>query len=257
MKIEVPIYELERLDDLIIGNLKIIQNPQLFCFSLDAVLLANFTYLRPEEKVVDLGTGNGVIPLLLASKNKAQKIIGLEIQQPVAEMAARSVALNDLKGVIDIIQGDLKEAPTILGTGAFDVVTVNPPYRPLGVGEINLQDAHAIARHEICCTLEDVVQVGARLLKYHGRFYMVHRPDRLVDALYLLRQARLEPKKLKLIYPKAGRKPNMFLVEAMFGGRPGLEVLEPFFIYDQEGIHSKELLQIYGAALGSGEGQDG
>lgn len=253
MRTKVDLKDNERIDDLIIGNLQIIQNPQLFCFSLDAVLLGNFVNLRPGEKVLDMGTGNGVIPLLLSAKGKAKKITGLEIQEPVAEMAKRSVILNNLEDKIEVLQGDLKDAPGSMGAGAFDVITCNPPYRPIGLGEVNRYDAHAIARHEIMCNLEDVINAASKWLKYHGRFYMVHRPDRLVDALYLMRAAKLEPKKLRIIYPKVGRKPNIFLVEAMHGGNASLEVMEPLYVYDDEGKHTEEIRGIYGGHFGAGE----
>lgn len=243
----------ERLDDLVRDGLKIIQKPGGFCFSMDAVLLANFATVKKDDIVADLGTGSGVIPLLLTTRKKARRIYGLEIQPDAINRAVRSVAGNSLSGLIEIIRGDIKEAVMTLGPGKFDLVTSNPPYMPTGRGEINPADELAVARHEISCTLDDVIGAGAGLLNSHGRLAVVHRPERLADLLHLMKQYRLEPKRLQTVYPKPGRKPTMVLVEAVKGARPDLSIIPPLFVYDSQGAYTSELLNIYYPGRNFGE----
>ncbi len=235
----------ERIDDLLRQELKIIQNPASFCFSMDAVLLANFATVKSNDNVIDLGTGSGVIPLLLASRQKRLKVTGLELQAEVADRAQRSVQLNNLTETIKITQGDLKQVEELLPLGQADLVTCNPPYMSTGHGLLNELDSMAIARHEIKCTLEDVIRAGSKLLTFKGRMAVVHKPHRLVDIFYLMRQYKIEPKRLRLVYPRPGRKCNMVLVEGLLGGGVELEVLEPLFIYGADGQYTEELLSIY------------
>lgn len=235
----------ERIDDLIRQDLKIIQNPASFCFSMDAVLLAHFATVRKNDRVVDLGTGSGVIPLLLIDRQKELQITGLEIQGETAERANRSVRLNSLEGKIQIIQGDLNVVDELLPVGQFDLVTCNPPYISSGHGLLNELASISIARHEVMCTLEDVIRAGSRLLSFKGKMAVVHKPHRLVDIFCLMRQYNLEPKRLRLVHPRPGRKPNMVLVEGLLGGGVELEILEPLFIYGEDGEYTTELMSIY------------
>ena len=239
------IMEGERLDDLIRGGLKIIQSPSAFCFSMDAVLLANFTALKMGDKIIDLGTGTGVIPLLLASRKMAGKIIGLEIQEDSCDRARRSVRGNCLEGLIEIIQGDICEADKVLGVGKFDVVTTNPPYLPVGRGAQNETDPIAIARHEILCSLDNVVNAGSRLVRYGGRMTMVHRPERLSNIIVTLEKYRLRPRRLQMVHPSPGKRPNMILIEAQLGGNPELIIQEPFFVYNEDGSYTNTFWDIY------------
>ena len=193
--------EEERLDDLQRNGYKIIQNPNKFCFGMDAVLLSGFANVKRGEKALDLGTGTGIIPILLEAKTKGEHFTGLEIQEESADMATRSVAYNNLTDKIQIVNGDIKEAAKLFGPASFDVVTTNPPYMNDNHGIKNPELPMAIARHEILCSLEDVVREGAKVLKENGRFYMVHRPFRLVEIFTLMTKYRLEPKRLRLVYP--------------------------------------------------------
>lgn len=247
---EVYIKQSERIDDLQLKGLKIIQNPKWFCFGMDAVLLSSFCDIRPNSRIVDLGTGTGIIPLLLWGKNKVKKIYGIEIQSEVAEMAQRTVKMNNLLGDIEIINIDLRDAPEILGVNKFDVVTTNPPYMAIGEGKINPEDKKAVSRHELMCTLEDVIRVSSRLLRHNGRFFMVHRPHRLVDILYLLRKYKLEPKLLRFIHPKAGEKPNLVLVKSIKASQPELKIEKPIYVYNEDGSYTDEIYDIYGMERG-------
>lgn len=235
----------ERLDDLVRGGLKIIQSPQAFCFTMDAVLLANFTSVKKGDNIADLGTGTGVIPLLISTRNRVKKITGLEILPDCAERARRSVKGNRLEHLIDIIEGDICQAAEILGTGKFDLVTANPPYLPVGRGAQNQSGPIAIARHEILCSLESVIRAAARLVKYGGRVALVHRSERLADVILEMHNHRLGLRKLQLVYPQPGKKPNMVLLEAQLGGSPELVILEPFFVYDEKGAYTEQFWHTY------------
>lgn len=236
----------ERVDDLQLKELKIIQNPDWFCFGIDAVLLADFAEAGKRAKVMDLCTGNGIIPLLLYGKNKGGRISGLEIQSEIAEMAARSVRLNGLQDVISIQHGDASLVKERERAHSYDVVTMNPPYKPLGHGMVNPKDHKAIARHEITADLEALIESAAYLLNSQGRFYMVHRPQRLMDILALMRKYQIEPKRIRLVYPKKGKQPNIVLVKGILGGKPDL-ILDPaFFVYDENGEYTPEVHRIYG-----------
>ena len=238
--------ENERLDDLQRNGLKIIQKTDGFCFGMDAVLLSGFASVKPGERALDLGTGTGIIPLLLSAKTKGDHFTGLEIQTEIMKMAQRSVALNGLEKKIDIIQGDIKEASRIFGAASFDVVTSNPPYMNDAHGLKNPGDVKAISRHEVLCTLEDVVREGTKALKPGGRFYMVHRPHRLAEIITVMRQYKLEPKRMKFVHPFADKDANMVLIEAVRGGGAWLKLEPPVIVYKEPGVYRDEIYEIYG-----------
>lgn len=238
--------ENERLDDLQKNGLKIIQKTDGFCFGMDAVLLSGFASVKPGERALDLGTGTGIIPLLLSAKTKGDHFTGLEIQTEIMKMAQRSVALNGLEKKIDIIQGDIKEASRIFGAASFDVVTSNPPYMNDAHGLKNPGDVKAISRHEVLCTLEDVVREGTKALKPGGRFYMVHRPHRLAEIITVMRQYKLEPKRMKFVHPFADKDANMVLIEAVRGGGAWLKLEPPVIVYKEPGVYTDEIYEIYG-----------
>ena len=236
----------ERIDDLERNGYGIIQRKGTFCFGMDAVLLSGFAKVKPGERVLDLGTGTGIIPILLEAKTRGSHFTGLEIQEESADMARRSVRYNHLEKKIDIVTGDIKEASRIFALASFDVVTSNPPYMNQSHGLVNPGGPKAIARHEILCTLEDVVREGSRVLKPGGRFYMVHRPRRLVEILETFRRFSLEPKELKMVHPYADREANMVLIGAVKGGKPLMKVLSPVIVFDQDGTYSEEIRTTYG-----------
>lgn len=238
--------ENERLDDLQRNGLKIIQKTDGFCFGMDAVLLSGFASVKPGERALDLGTGTGIIPLLLSAKTKGDHFTGLEIQTEIMKMAQRSVALNGLEKKIDIIQGDIKEASRIFGAASFDVATSNPPYMNDAHGLKNPGDVKAISRHEVLCTLEDVVREGTKALKPGGRFYMVHRPHRLAEIITVMRQYKLEPKRMKFVHPFADKDANMVLIEAVRGGGAWLKLEPPVIVYKEPGVYTDEIYEIYG-----------
>lgn len=243
----------EKIEDLQCRGLKLIQNTRGFCFGVDAVLLANFADIRKDAKVIDLGTGTGIIPVLLAGKTEAKSIVGLEIQENMAEMASRSVLLNNLQDRISIVHGDIKESHSLFGPAQFDVVLSNPPYMNNGGGLINSIDMKAISRHEILCSLEDVIKAGARLLKPGGQLAMVHRPERLVDIIYLMRSYKVEPKFIRFIHPSPYKRPNLLLVKGSKGGRPQLKMHDPLYVYNEKGEFSEEIEQIYNRDGGNAE----
>ena len=224
----------ERIDDLQRNGYQIIQNRDGFCFGMDAVLLSGFAKVKPEEKAIDLGTGTGIIPILLEAKNQGMHYTGLEIQEEVADMAARSVALNHLEDKITIVRGDIKEASRLFGAASFDVVTSNPPYMNDAHGLKNPDLPKAISRHEVLCTLEDVAREAARLLRPGGRFYLVHRPHRLIEIITALKSAGMEPKRMKMVHPFADKEANMVLIEAVRGGRSMIKVEAPVIVYKDE-----------------------
>ncbi len=250
MRTDIVIKEGERVDDLHRNGYVIIQDPKRFCFGVDAVILSGFARVKKGEKVLDLGTGTGILPILLEGRTKGSHFTGLEIQTKSVEMARRSVALNGLEEKIDIVEGDIKMACTYFGGSVFDVVTSNPPYMNMGGGLQNPSDAKAIARHEVLCTLEDVVREAAKVLRPGGRFYMVHRPHRLTDILCTLRQYGLEPKRLRFVHAFVDKAPTMVLVEAGRGGKPMIQVEPPLVIYRAVGTYTDEIYEIY-----YGEGQ--
>ncbi|MCA1024430.1 methyltransferase [Halobacillus litoralis] len=236
----------ERIDDLLAKeDRRIIQSPSAFAFSLDAVLLADFTYVpKTRGKILDLCTGNGVIPLFLSTRSSVP-ITGVEIQERLHDMAVRNVELNGLDDQLQMIHGDLKEMPAYYGNNKFDLVTCNPPYFPTPKSdEHNLNEYLAVARHEIHCTLEDVVSACSRLAKSGGKVSMVHRPDRLVEIIERFRAHKLEPKRMRLVYPKEGKEANILLIEGVRDGRPGLKILPPLYALQESGGYTDELKEI-------------
>ena len=241
----VQLYDDERLDHLLAENLRIIQSPSVFAFSLDTVLLARFVYVPIQKgKIIDLCTGNGVIPLLLSKRSKAD-ITGVEIQERIYDMAKRNFEYNELSNQLSVIHGDIKDMPKKLGRGKFDVVTCNPPYFPMPKADkLNKNEHLAIARHEIYCTLEDVVRVSSQLVKQGGKVAFVHRPGRLMDILSLMRKYQIEPKRLQFVYPKLGKEANTILVEGIKFGNADLKVLPPLYVYDEQNEYTKEIRKI-------------
>ena len=235
----------ERLDDLQRDGYKLIQNSKIFCFGMDAVLLSSFAIVNEGDKVLDLGTGNGVIPILLKARTKGKHFTGLEIQDINVDMARRSVEYNQIQADVEIIQGDIKEASAIFGGASFDVVTTNPPYMNENHGLQNPESHKAIARHELLCTLEDVIREAAKVLKPQGRFFMVHRPHRLVEIFEQMRKYGIEPKRMRLIHPFIHKPANMVLIEGVRGGKPMLKVEEPLIIYEEQGKYTKEVIDLY------------
>ncbi|MDF2942889.1 MAG: hypothetical protein K0S01_1747 [Herbinix sp.] len=236
----------ERVDELHRNNYKIIQNTNKFCFGMDAVLLSGFARVLPGERVLDLGTGTGIIPILLEAKTEGKHFTGLEIQEESADMARRSVAINKLEDKVDIVLGDIKEASAIFGLASFDVITSNPPYMNHSHGIVNPGEAKAIARHEILCSLEDVIREAARVLKPNGRFYLVHRPFRLVEIINTLTAHKLEPKRMKLVHPYIDKEPNMVLLECIKGGKSMIKVDPPLIVYKEPNVYTDEIYDIYG-----------
>lgn len=236
----------ERLDDLQVNGYEIIQHPGKFCFGMDAVLLANFARVKMHERVLDLGTGTGIIPILLTAKTEGEDFTGLEIQEESADMARRSVIHNRLEEKVKIVTGDIKEAANIFGPVSFDVITTNPPYMIGHHGIANALDTKAIARHEVLCTLDDILRESARLLKPKGRFYMVHRPFRLAEIMTKMVQAGIEPKRMRLVHPFIDKEPNMVLIEGLRGGNSRMTIEPPLVVYKEVGVYNEELLKEYG-----------
>lgn len=242
----IELKEGERLDDLHRNGFQIIQNKEKFCFGMDAVLLSGFAKVKEGEKVLDIGTGTGIIPILLAAKTPGQHFTGLEIQSESADMARRSVALNHLEEKISIVEGDVREADQLFSAASFDVITSNPPYMTGNHGLVNPDMPKAIARHEICCTLEDLVSQTEKLLRPGGRFFMVHRPFRLAEIMTVLTAHHLEPKRMRLVYPFVDKEPNMVLLECIRGGKPRITVEKPLIVYKEPGVYQDEIYTIYG-----------
>lgn len=239
------IKEGERLDDLGRKGYQIIQDPKRFCFGIDAVLLTGFARVKDGDTVLDLGTGTGIIPILLEAKTGASHLTGLEIQPESADMAKRSVSYNELEKKIDIVEGDIKNASEIFGRGSFDVVTCNPPYMIGAHGLTGGNESKTIARHEVLCTFEDVAREVAAVLKPGGMFYLVHRPFRLVELLGTMTKYRLEPKRMKFVHPFVDKEPNMVLIEAKKGARSRVEIEPPLIVYKSPGVYTDEIYDIY------------
>ncbi len=236
----------ERLDSLQRKGYRIIQNENGFCFGMAAVLLTSFCHIKKGEKVLDMGTGTGVIPILLCAKTEGERFFGLDIQDQCVDMAERSVALNGLSDRISIIKGDIKEASSIFKNSGINVVVSNPPYMPFKAGEINPESAKAISRHEVSCTLRDVLREAGKLLPQGGRFYMVHRPYRLPEIFTLMKEYRLEPKRMRMVHPGKNKEPNMVLIEGVKDGGSFLKVEKPLIIFDDDGSYDQEVASIYG-----------
>lgn len=241
----VEIKSSERVDTLKVSGYKVIQEEKRFCFGIDAVLLSDFAKIRKNEKVCDLGTGTGIIPILLYSKNKTLKIDALEIQKESADMASRSVLLNELQDNINIVEGDIKKASDYFMKNTYDVVTSNPPYMISEHGEGNGNDEKTIARHEVLCTLEDVVRSASELLKSQGRFYMIHKPFRLAEIMAVMMKYKLEPKRMRLCYPYVDKEPTMVLIEGVKCAKSRITVEAPLIVYEKSGGYTKEIEEIY------------
>lgn len=242
----MELLENERIDDLEFKNLKIIQNAKGFCFGIDSVLLSDFAKgIKKNSTVVDIGTGTGIISILLSAKIDIKKIYGVEIQEDVANMAKRSVELNHLEDKIEIINTNIKNIFDFLEPNKIDSIVTNPPYMKLNTGAQNEERKKLISRHEVECTLEDIIQVSYKLLKSNGEFYMVHRAERIVDILYYLRQYKLEPKVLRFIQSSVGKEPNLVLIKAVKNAGYQLTLEKPLIIYNNDGEYTDEILKIY------------
>ncbi|WP_151737890.1 tRNA1(Val) (adenine(37)-N6)-methyltransferase ['Paenibacillus yunnanensis' Narsing Rao et al. 2020] len=240
----VQLLPAERVDDLLTHDLHIIQSDEVFSFSMDAVLLARFAGIPPRGKVLDLCTGNGVIPLLLTTRTQAL-IEGIELQPRLADMARRSVAMNRLEERVTIHEGDLRELHLTAGYGVYDAITVNPPYMPLNGSDLKMNEHQAMARHELGCTLEEVIQAAVRLVRTGGKVSMVHKPQRLADIISLMRKYRLEPKLIRFVHPRAHLEANMVLIEAARDGKPEVRLLPPLIVYNEDNQYCPEIMTIY------------
>jgi tRNA1Val (adenine37-N6)-methyltransferase len=239
------LFQDETLDHLLPGNIKILQKKKGYRFSIDSILLAHFVRLQEGQKVLDLGTGSGIIPIILASKVKTTEIWGVEIQEELAEMAKRNIALNHLQGCVHIVKGDARNLEDRIGSERFDIVLTNPPYRKIRSGRINPLREKAIARHEIKGSLTDMAKIAFRLLRPKASFYLVYPAVRAVDLITHVRESHLEPTRLRLVHPNMEKGAQLILVEATKGGRPGVEIHQPLFIYDLNGQYSEEMRSIY------------
>ena len=246
MKENNLIHEGERLDELQRNGYYIIQNPGRFCFGMDAVLLSGFAKAKAGEKVLDLGTGTGIIPILMEAKTQATDFTALEIQEESADMARRSVAYNHLEDKIKVVTGDIKDASKLFGASSFHVITTNPPYMIGQHGIQNDANAKTIARHEVLCDLDDILRESAKMLKQGGRFYMVHRPFRLAEIFSKMVAYHIEPKRMRLVYPFVDKEPNMVLIEGLRGGKSRLTVEKPLIVYKEPGVYMPEIYDIYG-----------
>ena len=236
----------ERIDDLEYKDLKIIQNKNGFCFGIDSVLLSDFAKeIRNGSKGLDLGTGTGILGILLCGKTKLSKIYGIEIQEDVAEMAKRSVMLNNLENRFEILNEDIKKINNIFEKESFDFIVTNPPYKKTNTGGTNENEKKLISRHEITATLEDFIEISSKMLKDKGTIYMVHRPERLADILCELRNKKLEPKEIRMVYPNKEKEPNLLLIKATKNCGKFLKVDRPLFVYNENGEYTEEILKIY------------
>ena len=243
---QVDIRSDESIDDLQLDGLRLIQKEKAFRFGVDAVLLSDFANVKYKHRVIDLCTGTGIIPFLIYGKYKPQEVVGLEIQEEMAEMAKRSSILNDASNVVKFYTGDLKDDKLIDSLGKFDVLTVNPPYKLNNAGIINPHDKLAIARHEILCTLEDVIVSARKLLRDNGRMFIVHRPERLADIFGLMRKHNIEPKRVRMVQPNINKAPNIVLVEGQRDGGSFLKWESPIYVYNTDGTYSDTINKIYG-----------
>lgn len=239
------VLEEERVDDLNRKGLQIIQHPGRFCFGMDAVLLSDYAKAKSGDCCIDLCCGNGIVPILMDGRYEGAHFTGLEIQEQAFDLARRSVELNHQQDRVAMVRGDIREIDSIFPKASFDVVTCNPPYMTENHGLVNPNDTKAIARHEILCSLEDVIKAAAYLLKPKGRFYMVHRPFRLVDIYCLMRQYKIEPKSERLVYPFIDKEPNMVLIEAILDSKPRLKCDPPLIVYSEPGKYTDEIYEIY------------
>ena len=236
----------ERIDELHRKGYRIIQKTDGFCFGMDAVLLADFAKIGKQEKVLDMGTGTGILPILLEARTEGGHFTGLEIQEEFASMARRSVAMNEQEERISIVCGDIKEASSLFGQDSFDVVVSNPPYMVDDHGQKNMDLRKAIARHEVMCDLSDVLRETKRVLKNRGRFYMVHRTYRMAEIMHLMVEYGLEPKRIRFVHPYVDKEPNIMLIEAMKGAKSRIKIEPPLIVYEKPGVYTDEIYDIYG-----------
>lgn len=242
---EIYINEDESIDDLQLKGIKLIQKKGIFRFGVDAVLLANYTVVRNRQNIIDLCSGTGIVPFILAGKTNANHITGIEIMDDMVEMANRSVKYNEMNGKIEFIQRDLKDVSFLKTFEKADIVTVNPPYKLKNSGIVNNNDKNAIARHEICCILEDVIVAAKVLLKSSGRLFMIHRPERLADIFCAMRKYKIEPKRIRMVYSNYEKPPSMVLIEGSNNGGVFLKWDPPLYIYNMDGSFSNEINKIY------------
>lgn len=238
--------ENERIDDLEYKGLKIIQNENYFCFGIDSILLSDFAKdLKNDSKVLDIGTGTGIISILLAKKTNCNKIYALEVQKEISEMASRSVKLNNLENIIEIINDNIKNIANYLDKNSINSIVTNPPYKKENCGVKNENISKLISRHEITANLEDFISNGSSVLKDKGAFYMVNRPERLAEIINLFKKYKIEPKKLRIVYPKINSKPNLVLIKGVKNAKSFLEVEKPLIIYNEDNTYTEEILKIY------------
>lgn len=240
------VHEDERLDDLQCKGYQLIQKPEGFCFGVDAVLLSDFVKIKPGQNVLDLCTGSGVIPILLAAKTSAGHLTGLELQEDYADMATRSVRYNHLEDKIDILCGDVKEGKKLFQPASFQVVTVNPPYMTDNHGLKNVYEPKTIARHEVALSLEDVISLASYVLPESGNFFMIHKPFRLAEIFYMMKEYHIEPKRMRLIHPYVDKEPTMVMIQGTKGGRQRITVEAPLIVYSEPQVYSEEIHRIYG-----------
>lgn len=242
----VELKENERIDDLEFKKLKVIQNKEGFCFGIDAVLLSDFAKnIKNNAKVLDLGTGTGIISILLCGKTNLSKIIGVEVQEEVADMAKRSVRLNNLENKFEIINENITNLEKIYERNSFDVIVTNPPYKKENTGIVNEEKKKLISRHEILARLEDYIKISNKLLKDKGEFYMVHRPERLVDIISYMRQYKIEPKEIRFVCSHENEPPKLVLIKGVKSGKPFLKFKENLYIYENNGNYTEEIYKIY------------
>ena len=243
---EIKLNKNEKIEDLQINNLKIIQNKTGFCFGIDSILLSDFAKeIKKESKVVDLGTGTGIISILLCEKTKLKEIIGIEVQKEVYEMAKKSIKLNKLKNKFKIINDDILNLNKLIQKNTIDVIVTNPPYKKKGTGIKNEEEKKIISRHETTATLEDFIRMSKEILKDKGEFYMVHRPDRLVDILNIMRKYKIEPKKLRMVYSNKNSEPTLLLIKGIKNAKSFLKIEKNLYIYDENGNYTEEINKIY------------
>ena len=236
----------ERIDDLGIKNLKIIQNKKWFCFGIDSVLLANFAKnIKKDSYVLDLGTGSGIMSTLLCGKTELKKVVGIEIQKDVCDMAKRSIELNKINEKFEIICDSILNLNKYFEKQTFDVVITNPPYKKKNTGIINPDEPKMIARHEITANLEDFIRVAKDMLKDKGEFYMVHRPERLVDIFELMRKYKIEPKEIRFIFSNKNEEPKMVMIKGVKNAKSFLKIYPNLYIYEEDGKYTEEIKNIY------------
>ncbi len=240
------IKENERVDDLEIKDIKIIQKKDGFCFGIDSILLSDFAKnIKYNSNVLDLGTGTGILGFLLIAKTKVNKVIGIEIQSDIADMANRSIVMNGLEDRFEIINCNINDLEEKLKIDSFDAIITNPPYKKINSGKVNESETKLISRHEVKASLEDFIKVSFKMLKDKGTLYMVHRAERLVDILYEMRKNRMEPKRLRFVYSNGKSDSKLVLIEAIKNGKSYIKVDEPLYVYNEDGTYTDEILRIY------------